>query len=154
MHINTNAVIFKTEFAEGLFSNRIQLLISADAGSPEVYKAIKGVDYFTSVWENIKKYNNACLNNNGLDYGQVYVKFILQTENKNDIQNIINMCKKNNVRNVVLDWNMYSVENPVDYSNEVLIFIQLCRANNLNFTYGRFMPPVLNQTSINQELSK
>lgn len=59
VRILTNGVKYSEIIAEALSLNYANIMISVDAGSPEMYKWIKGVDAYYKVWENIGKYLQA-----------------------------------------------------------------------------------------------
>lgn len=100
--INSNGAKYSELFSEGLHNGLLTLILTPDAGSRSVYKEIKGRDNFVNAWKNIKKYHD-------IRKGNVKVKFILQEKNKNDIQNMVEMCRKSGVKvvQVSLDLNTH-----------------------------------------------
>ncbi|GMO53913.1 MAG: hypothetical protein Ta2G_12560 [Termitinemataceae bacterium] len=125
------------------------MLFSPDAGSREVYQQIKGVDYFDTVWENIKKYHENTTKN-------LTVKFILQPQNLNDIYNIVNKCVECKVRQVSLDFEIYSAQRKDDIKS----FVQPLRTlnalliqNGIKVAKGSFMPPELWAKATNTQLT-
>lgn len=65
--INTNAIIFSEATNRALIEKKASLRISIDAGSREVFRRVKGNEYYDTVWENVKKY--ATVSN------EVYLKY-------------------------------------------------------------------------------
>ena len=56
IRILTNGVKYSNTIAEGLRLGLVDIMISIDAGSSDMYKWIKGFDVYEKVWNNIKKY--------------------------------------------------------------------------------------------------
>lgn len=137
IHINSNGAEFVPVFAEGINKGLICLTLTPDAGSREVYTKIKGADYFDKVWRTIRQYMETCSQN-------VAVKFILEEGNINDIENMINMCVQNKVRDVILnlDLNIPQFEQ-VNYFGHINKFRTLCRVNNIKVHKGPFIPKSL-----------
>lgn len=134
VHINSNGATFVPVFAEGANKGLINLTLTPDAGSKEVYAKIKGADYFDKVWETIRQYMEVCPRN-------VDVKFILEDGNVNDIDNMVDMCVKNNVREVVLNLDLnIPKQNYLLYIDYINKFRVLCRDNNINLSKGPFIP--------------
>jgi MoaA/NifB/PqqE/SkfB family radical SAM enzyme len=119
-------------------------LFSPDAGSEDVYKRIKGYDFFNRVWENIEKY----LKNAGDNQKKIEVKFIIMPENKDDIENMLKMCLKAGVKNAVLDWNNYAPPDLYrEYTDTFNKFRYLFRANGITVRDGTFVPDELREVN-------
>jgi len=99
VHINSNCAKYIDFWAVSADKGLASLVLTPDAGSKEVYRKIKGADYFDIVWETIKKYNIRTTKN-------VVVKFILQYDNLPDVVNIVNKCVECNVREVIIDFDI------------------------------------------------
>lgn len=56
VRILTNAIKYNTYIQEGLKKGLINILVSTDSGTREIYKKIKLVDKHKDVWKNISKY--------------------------------------------------------------------------------------------------
>lgn len=102
VHINSNAAKYVDLFAKGVNEGLIHLTLTPDAGSREVYKAIKGKDNFANTWKTIERYVAEC-------NGNVLIKFVLQKGNVQDIENMLKKSKESGVRHVALsldlrDW--------------------------------------------------
>lgn len=137
IHISSNCARYVHDFADGVNRGSILLTLTPDAGSKEVYDYIKGADYFDIVWENIGKYMNSC--DNG-----VRIKFILQEGNLHDIDNMIDMCVKTHVREVILnlDLNIKYQDYPM-YVGYINKFKALCKKNSIPVSQGNFIPSYL-----------
>ncbi len=134
VHINSNGAMFVPLFAEGANKGLINLTITPDAGSQEVYTKIKGADYFHKAWETIRQYMEACPKN-------VNVKFILEEGNINDVENMVDMCVKNNVKDVILNMDLNIPQSEqAKYFEPINKFRTLARINNLNICKGPFIP--------------
>ncbi|MDR3243116.1 MAG: radical SAM protein [Elusimicrobiota bacterium] len=94
-NISTNCAQYIEFWAQGVKKGLITLFLTPDAGSKEVYRAIKGADYFDIAWDNIGKYINTTSKG-------VIVKFILEKRNLHDIENMVNKCVEYKVREVTI----------------------------------------------------
>lgn len=56
IRVLTNAIKYNKYIEKGLENNLVNILVSIDAGSREVYKKIKLTDKYSIVWKNINKY--------------------------------------------------------------------------------------------------
>lgn len=134
VHINSNGAVFVPLFAAGANKGLINLTLTPDAGSQEVYAKIKGADYFHKTWDTIRQYMEACPSN-------VNVKFILEEGNVNDVENMVAMCVQNKVREVILNLDLnIPKQNYVLYVDSINKFRALCRDNNINLFRGPFIP--------------
>ena len=130
IHINSNVARFKENYIDGIQNGFIKLTLTPDAGSREVYKKIKGADYFETVKENLKKYMSVAAD-------KIEVKFILEEGNLSDIDNMINLCLECGVKNVVCsrDLNINECDFP-KYKPYFQKFKTLCEQNGLNLRYS------------------
>lgn len=126
MLMYSNGTRFSPTFADAAGSGKMLLTITADAGSREVYKTVKGVDFFDRVWANIAQYVRAG------NPDSVQVKFILQKENVDDIDNMIDACVEAGVKKVMvsIDLNINPAEYP-DYAPHFERFGGLCQDRGL-----------------------
>ena len=88
-YIFTNAIIFKDTIADFLGRNLAKIIVSVDAGTPEVFKKVRGADTFVKVFENLKRY--------AATKGQnVTIKYILMEENstKDEVLGFVENVKK------------------------------------------------------------
>lgn len=95
VHINSNGAKYVETFVNGINRGLINITLTPDAGSRAVYKIIKGRDNFLKTWENIARYNIAC--SSGVD-----VKFILQENNINDIDNMVKISEAAGVKKITI----------------------------------------------------
>jgi molybdenum cofactor biosynthesis enzyme MoaA len=103
-----------------------RIILSPDAGSREVYKKIKGKDYFETTWFNIKKYVEETS-------GNVEVKFILEKGNIDDVDNMINMCLKTGVNKVHLSMDVNISETEFyKYESSFSHFVNRCKNEGIN----------------------
>ncbi|MDR3243113.1 MAG: radical SAM protein [Elusimicrobiota bacterium] len=139
VRIISNGAKFIETVAKAVKNGKCRILFSVDAGSREVYKKIKGADYFDATWENVKKY---------IDYvgdvadDRIRVKFILQPENVNDIENMVNMCVKYGVKNPCLDIES-SIRDYNLYKEPVMKFNELCKNNKIKVAKWYLFPTEL-----------
>lgn len=122
--VNTNAICFAPEIEEALKTGKALVQVSLDSSDPETYLSIKGVDKFENVVENVKRYQQAAVN------GSIFwVKYIVfsKTNEKSKLDNFVDFCVANNIRNVSVNANynegdstvkpggMCSREDDIDY---------------------------------------
>ena len=56
IRILTNSINYSDIITKGVQKGNVNILTSVDAGTPEMYRWIKGVDCFKFVWDNLKTY--------------------------------------------------------------------------------------------------
>jgi len=100
--VNTNAICFSPEIEKALACGGAQVQVSLDSYDRESYLAIKGVDKFQDVVENIDKYIAATKK------GSIfYLKYIVHSKNnsRNDVNSFVDFCVKHEIRNVSVSGN-------------------------------------------------
>ncbi|MDR0498322.1 MAG: radical SAM protein [Holophagales bacterium] len=107
----TNASCYVEELMELLSERNYSLLVSMDAGTPETFAKIKGVDAFHKVVENLDKYASSG--------GQIYLKYIvfdgLNCE-KTDLDGFVAIAEKINTP-ISISWD--SRNNYINYCSEL-----------------------------------
>ena len=135
--INSNCAKYSEIMAEGAKQGLFELILTPDAGSKDVYLKIKGADFFDTAWENIRKY----VETTGDNY---IVKFIIEEGNKDDVENMIEMCRQNNVKNVALSFDIGIEKKDLPlYKEAVNKFIKLAKENNFNLKTYSYVPKEL-----------
>ena len=84
--ILTNASIY-SNVIQDLISKGGEIVMSLDAGTPETFAKIKGVDCWERVLDNLRKYRQ---------YGSIVPKFIIQpgmNDNEKDVDGFVDFCK-------------------------------------------------------------
>lgn len=56
IRVLTNASIYSEVVERAIKSGNLNILVSVDSGTPEMFKRIKGYDLYNKVWDNIKRY--------------------------------------------------------------------------------------------------
>jgi sulfatase maturation enzyme AslB (radical SAM superfamily) len=84
---------------KGLDLGKISLTVSVDAGSAEVYKKIKQVPCFDTVWQNLEKY--AELKNNFIRTKYIIIPGVNDTEQ--EIESWLQLNKKVGISNLLFD---------------------------------------------------
>ncbi len=97
--ILTNASIY-SNVIQNLISRGGEIVMSLDAGTPETFAKIKGVDCWNRVLDNLRKYRQ---------FGSIVPKFIIQpgmNDNEKDIDGFVDFCKSISPLRieVVRDW--------------------------------------------------
>ncbi len=103
MRIHTSGIKFSPAVARGVSENKIDIVISMDAGTAETYKNIKNQDSFNKVYENTKKYAKAQRDTN---QSNVLTKFIIFPEYNDSLEEIerwLSLSAKAGVRGIILD---------------------------------------------------
>lgn len=149
--ILTNGVKYSEVIAEALSLNYTCVVISVDAGSPEMFKWIKGADLYNQVWENIGKYLQVCK-----DKFLVNTKYIIIPEvndDKDEILKYFDQTERFDVGSVSFDieltWWAENKDNiPQSLYDLVEFTIEEAKKRNL------FYEPVDRVVNIVQELKK
>jgi len=137
LEINSNGAKFLPIIADGINKGIFTLYLSPDVGSKELFFQLKGVDLFDITWSNIKKYVNQT-------NGKAFVKFIIQESNKDDIENMINMCLKTGVKNVNLSFDFNIKESKYKYyKSSIEKFVFLCHKNQICCDINTYVPNLL-----------
>ena len=90
-----------------LKSGNVELSISPDSGTKEMYEKIKRVKTFDQVWKNIKDYINASQNNTK---ARIEVKYIIIpnfNDNLKEVKAFINKVRETNCKNIHVDIEHY-----------------------------------------------
>jgi molybdenum cofactor biosynthesis enzyme MoaA len=91
VQIFTNATVYIAQIASLMESDFARLVVSIDAGTPETYHRIKGVDCFEKVIDNLTKYAET--------KGQIELKYIIVdgvNDNERDIDGFVDLVVKLN----------------------------------------------------------
>ena len=101
--VHTSGIKFSKAIEKGIQEGKVNVCLSADSGSRDVYKAVKRVDKFDKFWQNVEKYAQAQTpENNTL----VETKFILIPEvntTKEELEKWFNLNLAYGVKSIVVD---------------------------------------------------
>lgn len=101
--VHSSGIKFSKAIEKGIKEKKLTVCLSADAGSRDVYKAVKRVDKFDKFWQNVEKYAQAQTpENNTL----VETKFILIPEincNKEEIEKWFSLNIACGIKSIVVD---------------------------------------------------
>lgn len=105
-YVHSNALRFSPVLAELLRSGRGGLNVSLDSGSPEIYRAVKGVDGFAKVVANIGAYAEAAKSPDAVE-----LKYIVFEKNnsRDEVDRFFDLCRSAGVRRVQLSLNFLEV---------------------------------------------
>jgi len=133
--INSSGIIFSETILNGLKDGSMSIQISPDSGTEETYVKIKRQNNFNKVWENIKKYAQYP--------DMLFVKYIFfsYSANENDVRKFIEKCVESGVKNIVIDCESNSANNPKsifgnitpEIINLAILMKNLAKENNLNY---------------------
>jgi sulfatase maturation enzyme AslB (radical SAM superfamily) len=96
IRIYTNAVVRSEAILRALAKRRVELVLGIDAGTDDVYKAVKGRNVNNQVWGNVAAYV-------GIDPDNCWAKMIVRKENIDDVVPFVERCIENGVRKVYYD---------------------------------------------------
>jgi sulfatase maturation enzyme AslB (radical SAM superfamily) len=91
IQIFTNATVYIAQIASLMKGDFARLIVSVDAGTPETYHRIKGVDCFEKIISNLTKYAET--------KGQIALKYIIVdgiNDNEKDIDGFVDLVMKLN----------------------------------------------------------
>lgn len=99
----TNMSIYNEKFAQFLETGRaVRVLVSLDAGTPETYKKVKGVDCLEKVVNNLKKYP---LHKTKLCLKYIFLEGI--NDNDADVDGFYEIVKETGCKNLVLSSDLF-----------------------------------------------
>lgn len=133
--INSSGIEFSNTILGGLKDGLMSIQISPDAGTEETYKKIKRQNNFNKVWENIEKYAQFP--------DMLFVKYIFFSwnANENDVKLFIQKCINAKVKNIVIDCESNSANNPKSPFGKIneeiiqlaILMKKLAIQNNINY---------------------
>lgn len=97
----SNAIVFNHTIAEILDRGLSYIYVSMDAGTPETFAKIKGIDAFKQVCGNLKEYSR---------HGPIELKYIVLpgiNDTQADAKGFVELCKDVNAQNVMLSRNYH-----------------------------------------------
>lgn len=101
-YVHTNALRFSPAIAALLREGKGGVNVSLDSASPEVYRAVKGVDGFTRVTANIERYRAAAR-----EAGLIHLKYIIFEKNNAvaELERFFALCRALDVTSVQFSLN-------------------------------------------------
>jgi organic radical activating enzyme len=94
--LNTNGVVLSKVILKWLPISRFKVVISIDAGTPETYQIIKGVNAFYKVWANAKEYAR-------IGRQRVFVKYVFFDINCGETTLFVNQVDRAKIKMVFAD---------------------------------------------------
>jgi organic radical activating enzyme len=98
--IYTNATKRSQAIIEALKRDKVELIMGIDAATPDVYKAIKKMDYNEAVWTNVAEY---CANSLPNAVNRTWAKFIITEENQHETELFVKRAAESGVKYVYYD---------------------------------------------------
>jgi organic radical activating enzyme len=138
----TNGLLLKKQLADATIVNNItQFFISLDAGSAEVYEQVRRPGKFDMLISNLDFLREL------VDQTQatVLLKFVLQQDNYNDMENFVNLCmhyKFSGVINRLEDWGTWDDFTQKDVVGNQLHPLHLVAVENLKKVYNAKYPGI------------
>lgn len=123
IRVHSSGIKFSPAIARGISEGKLNVVISVDSGTEEVYKTIKRVPCFEKVWENVRKYAQAQTENKGL----ARTKYIIipgVNDTVEELEKWFKLTVESGVRWIVLDieggWYEQNKENIPQYLYDLL----------------------------------
>lgn len=88
--VHSTGALYSKAIERALKEDKMELIVSPDAGTYEMYKKIKRTEFFDIVWENLAKYASVQGNNKT----QVKAKYIIIPFINNDKEHVLDFYKK------------------------------------------------------------
>ena len=104
--INSNGSIFDDDLFKLMSKKKVLLLTSVDAGTPETYAQIKGLDFFEKTKANLYRYSRAPVGIVALKY--LFVPGV--NDNIADIDGFIRCCDETGATFVIISVDYYSFD--------------------------------------------
>lgn len=134
MRVHSSGIKFSPAIENAIREGALNVVISIDSSSPDIYKRIKRVDCYNKVIENIKKYAQA----NAEGYGLMTSKYIIIphiNDNIPEIENWIQQTRKLGSRWLALDiedvWYKMNRNNIPNYYLDLVNYV-IDRAKDLD----------------------
>ncbi len=131
----TNGLLLEKQLTDSPIINNItQYFISIDAGSAEVYEQVRLGGTFTQLIKNFDYLRTLC----DQTKSEVLLKFVLQKDNYNDMQNFVDLCYRYQFRGVINrleDWGTWSNYTEHDVIGNVDHELHAVTVNNLLAIY-------------------
>lgn len=105
--IYTNATKRSQAIIDALQRDKVELIMGIDAATPDVYKAIKKMDYNEAVWTNVAEYCAAALPS---ALNKVWAKFIITEENYRETDLFVRRAAASGVKFVYYDVDASRIE--------------------------------------------
>ena len=105
IRVNTSGIKYSKMIEKGIKEDKLIVCISPDSGDRELYKKIKNIDASDEVWNNIAEYAKVQSSKSN----RVHIKYIVIpnfNDTEEDIQNFINKIIENNVRYIIIDFEL------------------------------------------------
>ena len=138
--VHSSGIKYSKAIEKGIKEGKVNVCLSADAGSRDTYMAVKRVDKFDKFWENVEKYANAQPKDKK---NLVETKLILIPDvntNRSEIEKWFSLNLACGVKSIVVDIeNEYCKELRKRNEEKPKYLVDLCnyiikRAKELDFT--------------------
>ena len=153
IRVNSSGIKYSKSLEYALQEGSASLVISPDSGSREVYKKIKRIDAFDTVWKNISKYSKKAKNVDSVKAKYILIKSV--NDNKKEIDKFFNMCLKNGIKSVSLSveqhWYFKEFPNMHPSAYELISYFEE-KAQKLNLSvelYCEAISVLQNRKSVN-----
>ena len=138
IRVLTNASIYSDAVEKGIKSGNINIVVSVDSGTQEMFKQVKRRDFYHKVWENISRY---CAVQPYPD--RVKTKYIFipnLNDNKEEVDAWVNKSIASGVKHLVIDvemmyYNEYNGELPASTIEVFKYSVDLIKNKDLNLDF-------------------
>lgn len=122
--VHTSGIKYSPALEKGISENKIQVVISQDAGFDSTYNKIKNNNNFNSVWKNTKKYSS--FQNGNKNVFSKYVIIPNLNDNKNEIDEWLKKSALAGVKSVIVDIEHNYYANNKDNFKNAYKLLSLC----------------------------
>lgn len=108
IQIPTSGFRYSQEIEQSLKENKIELIVSVDAGTKETHKRIKRINYYEQLWKNLGKYIQVSKNNPNAVVSAKYIIVDGLNSNIEEFKAFLQKCDNCDCKHIIID---------VDYLN-------------------------------------
>lgn len=138
IRVLTNASIYSEAVERGIKSGNINIVVSVDSGTKEMFEQVKRRDLYDKVWENISKYAIVQPNPDRVKTKYIFIPNL--NDKKDEIDAWINKSIECGVKHLVIDvemmyYNEHDGELPESLIGTFKYAVEQIRAKNLNLDF-------------------
>lgn len=133
-YIHTNAIKYSESISRILKNKNSAINISLDSSSEEIYKAVKGVNCFKKVVDNLKRYSTA-------EPDRIILKYIIFDLNNSihEINNFLNLAKDLGIKNVQFSFDFRDVnQNKISKKSKIAASFFISKSESLGLKAAPF----------------
>lgn len=147
-NVHTNALIYSPAIGKMLKRGQGQINISLDSSSPQIYKAVKGVNGFAKVTDSLKRYVH-----DARDTSQIVLKYIIFEKNNSipEIEHFLKLCASLGIKHIQLSLDFREI-NANSVSEQTCLAAAFLKTRGEE--YGLEVSPFFLPREIEEKISK